>query len=270
MNGEDKRGIFFGVVGVLTLIVAIIGASLAYFSINANSKEDAITVQAASVQIVYEDGDGINVEELIPSTKAVALKALDRYLKGEKKNAGTEEETPYTECKDDNNNTVCAVYEFTLTNKGENPVDLNAYIVPKAIPNGEDGKPLYNAFRNLKYTLYDITGATVGDNEEGRKVQLDEDKASTATGIKTFEVSEGVTDGVVGYTRFDITGEKIELPGNNTTKQYRLFIWLDEQFDQQGNNIAQDYEQGAQFYGQVFIDVAGEGENNGQLTGTIN
>ena len=29
MEKEDKRGIFFGVIGVLTLIVAIIGASLA-------------------------------------------------------------------------------------------------------------------------------------------------------------------------------------------------------------------------------------------------
>ena len=32
MEREDKRGVFFGVIGVLTLIVAIIGASFAYFS----------------------------------------------------------------------------------------------------------------------------------------------------------------------------------------------------------------------------------------------
>ena len=55
MEREDKRGIFFGVIGVLTLIVAIIGASLAYFSINARSRENALTVQAATVKIVYED-----------------------------------------------------------------------------------------------------------------------------------------------------------------------------------------------------------------------
>ena len=59
MNREDKRGIFFGIVGVLTLIVAIIGASLAWFSINASSREDALTIQAASVQRVYNDGNGI-------------------------------------------------------------------------------------------------------------------------------------------------------------------------------------------------------------------
>ena len=39
MEREDKRGVFFGVIGVLTLIVAIIGASFAYFSINESSKQ---------------------------------------------------------------------------------------------------------------------------------------------------------------------------------------------------------------------------------------
>ena len=48
MEKEDKRGIFFGVIGVLTLIVAIIGASLAYFSINAKS-EYALGKRCANV-----------------------------------------------------------------------------------------------------------------------------------------------------------------------------------------------------------------------------
>ena len=51
MEREDKRGVFFGVIGVLTLIVAIIGASFAYFSINASSKQDAVNVSAASVKM---------------------------------------------------------------------------------------------------------------------------------------------------------------------------------------------------------------------------
>ena len=63
MEREDKRGIFFGVIGVLTLIVAIIGASLAYFSINARSDDDAVIVQAATVQIVYEDGDQVAIKK---------------------------------------------------------------------------------------------------------------------------------------------------------------------------------------------------------------
>ena len=67
-DNEDKKGIFFGIIGVLTLIVAIIGASFAYFSINARSETDALTVNAASVQIVYEHGNKLEIKDLIPSS----------------------------------------------------------------------------------------------------------------------------------------------------------------------------------------------------------
>ena len=112
MEREDKRGVFFGVIGVLTLIVAIIGASFAYFSINASSKQDAVNVSAASVKIVYTEGDQIAIENLIPSTREIAMKTLTRGL------AGTTHEVegaqvPYTTCKDDNNYTTCGYYEFS-------------------------------------------------------------------------------------------------------------------------------------------------------------
>ena len=248
MNREDKRGIFFGVIGVLTLIVAIIGASLAWFSINANSEEDALTVQAASVKIVYEDGDGIEVSELIPSSKTVALTTLRRYLKGNSDTSGT----PYRECIDDNGNVVCAVYEFNLTNNGTNPVEITARVKPKAIPTDDEGNPTYTAFQNLKYTLYDISNA-----EELTNGYSQEDGQTEA-----IEVSEGVIDGTISYSDFNIlpTAETLG-SGADNAKRYRLFIWLDEKGD------ANNAEQGAEFYGQVFIDVAGE-QGSGNISGS--
>ena len=80
MNKEDKRGIFFGVVGVLTLIVAIIGATLAYFSINAQSEKNALIVQAASVQIVYEDGNKIEIiETKVDNFTSEMLQLINKY-----------------------------------------------------------------------------------------------------------------------------------------------------------------------------------------------
>ena len=151
MEREDKRGVFFGVIGVLTLIVAIIGASFAYFSINASSKQDAVNVSAASVKIVYTECDQIAIENLIPSTREIAMKTLTRGL------AGTTHEVegsqvPYTTCKDDNNYTTCGYYEFSLTNNSENAVKVKAYVVPTALTEGKVG------FSNLKFTLYDRTG----------------------------------------------------------------------------------------------------------------
>ena len=249
MNREDKRGIFFGVVGVLTLIVAIIGATLAYFSINAQSEENALIVQAASVQIVYEDGNKLNVEEIIPSTNTIAMAAYSRWLNNESNAEGT----PYEKCVDDRGNVVCGVYEFTLTNNGTNKADITARVVPTAIPDGEDGEPLYPSFTNLKYTLYDITSVAVNEDESSGRVG---ERIGTGTPVQD---ESGQTVGSIGYSEFQILPTATELAGNGTQKVYRLFIWLDEQ------GSANNPEQGAVFNGTVFIDVAGTQD----ITGTI-
>ena len=230
MEKEDKRGIFFGIIGVLTLIVAIIGASLAYFSINAQSSEDALTVQAATVQIVYNDSDTLAVSNIIPASKEVALETYRRYLAGEKYSTeigGSQTQVPYEKCVDDKGYTVCGVYEFTLTNNGANPVDITAKVVPTALDEGAI------EFQNLKFILYNIT-----------------DVEGTNYGTQ-------VSTGTVAYSEFSLLADPVPLT-NGTTTKYRLFVWLDE------TNGPQDEEQGATFKGTVYINVPGAGN----LTGT--
>ena len=218
---EDKRGIFLGIVGILTLIVAIIGASFAYFSLNARSNENAVKVQAATVQIVYEEGQNIAIDNIIPSTQDIALETVRRA--GEIR-TGTDEK--YVACMDDNNYRVCGTYDFTLTNNGSNPVDINAYITPTALKDAvvdsehpENNKPAEKGFNNLKFITFDRTGVTGNDN--GTKI-------AAADGLS------------VVY--------------NGETKTYRLFIWLDEKGE------ANDVEQGAVFNGTVHVDVVGAGQ----------
>lgn len=246
MEREDKRGIFFGVIGVLTLIVAIIGASLAYFSINARSDDDAVIVQAATVQIVYDDGDEVAITNIIPTSKAVALETVRRA--GQSYTDEVLGPSTYERCVDDNGRVVCGVYDFTLTNSGEKPIDVTARIVPtvETVVEGTDttgGEETTTTrqFKNLKYMVYDITNAS-GINDNGT------------------EISEG---------EFSYTGEfkivddskKITLPGNSVTKKYRLFVWLNE------TRGPQNDEQGAVFKGTVFIDVPG---TSGEITGNAN
>ena len=246
MNGEDKRGIFFGVVGVLTLIVAIIGATLAYFSINAQSEENALIVQAASVQIVYEDGNKLNVEDIIPSEYNIAMRAYSRWLSQETIDGGDVE---YDKCVDDAGHVVCGVYEFTLTNNGTNKADITARVVPTTIP-GED-EP---SFKNLKYKLFDITGVAVNEDEESGRLG-----ERIGTGTEVTQENQQTT-GNVSYTEFKILPTATELPGDGAQKVYRLFIWLDEAGPD--NNP----EQGAKFDGTVFIDVAGTQDITGTIT----
>ena len=248
MNKEDKRGIFFGVVGVLTLIVAIIGASLAYFSINAQSDTDALIVQAASVQIVYEDGNELDVKELIPSKNDIAMATYSRWLAKELDAKGKE----YQKCVDDNERVVCGVYEFTLTNNGTKPAEITARVEP-TVETGEDGKPLYKQFTNLKYTLYDISEVPVNEDESvGRKGE----RIGTGTPVQD---TQGQTVGSIAYTKFNILPTATTINGSGSTKVYRLFIWLDEAGEL--NNP----EQGAVFKGTVYIDVAG----TQNITGTV-
>lgn len=236
MNREDKRGIFFGVVGVLTLIVAIIGASLAYFSINANSAEDALKVQAATVQIVYEDGDLLEVDEIIPSTKEVALETYRRYLANETYTGDLgegETQIPYEKCKDDRGYTVCGVYEFSLTNDGINPMDITAKVIPTVAEVPEEpseGEEIEETveFRNLKFTLYDITNVSNPATDYGTEVATN----------------------TVTYNEFNLMTSPVSL-GSKATSNYRLFVWLDEQ------KGPQDYEQGASFKGTIYVSVSG-------------
>lgn len=263
MNREDKRGIFFGVVGVLTLIVAIIGATLAYFSISAQSATDALTVQAASVQIVYEDGDKLNVSKLIPSSREVAMAAYARWARGEKNG-----EDNYTMCVDDNNNVVCGVYKYKLTNNGTNPAKITAKVVPSEVTLDENGKPKNPVFTNLSYALYDIT--------EEQKYTKEEQEAGTGVEgqPKTLKTQVG-TDGTVpshtssvegetiatSYGEFSLLPEIKTLNGNGSTAEYLLFVWLNEVGDKQ------NHEQGAVFNGTVYIDVDGSDQITGNITG---
>ena len=63
---NDNRGkdIFYGVVAIATLIVAIIGATLAYFSLIASQKEEGTVLYTGKLEINYIDGVYIKNPEL--------------------------------------------------------------------------------------------------------------------------------------------------------------------------------------------------------------
>lgn len=255
MDKEEKRGIFLGIIGVLTLIVAIIGASFAYFSVNARSKEDAVTVQAATVQIVYDDGQELNLQELIPSKKSIALETQRRAMAEETYG----EEQYYELCKDDNNYTVCGVYDFTLTNNGENAVDVNMTVVPTALGENEHG------FQNLKFVFFDIS-----DVPTEHDALVAAAAGGTQNGTQIYEGSIAVSGDPAAYSTFGLLSNDLtavrSIPGDGTTKKYRMFIWLDALMDGE-EEIAQDTEQGAVFKGTVHIDLAGAENKN--ITGTV-
>ena len=137
MENKKGSGIFLGVVGVATLVVAIIGATFAFFSAQANSAEQAVTATGAVLQLALsEDNEGLN-QHLIPSADNLAeYAAITESYIGEDR---------AMECLDDNKNEICGVYNFTIGNPSfTTKQDLYAKVV---VAN--------NSFTNLMFQLYD-------------------------------------------------------------------------------------------------------------------
>jgi len=144
-NKLNARDLFYGIVAIATLIVAIIGATLAYFSITASSKEGAVNATAATVSINYNDGQQVSAQadELIPATLDVVQSAYiasrdlfdeDGVIEAEDKNV----------CIDLYDQQVCSIYRFSISS------DIVRSVTAKL--NNE-----HNEFNYLHYAVYDVT-----------------------------------------------------------------------------------------------------------------
>ena len=79
---KKSRNIFYAVVIVATLIVALVGTSLAYFSYRTSSKEDAIYARAATINITYDDSKQVTAQadDLLPATIDVVKNVYQSHI----------------------------------------------------------------------------------------------------------------------------------------------------------------------------------------------
>ena len=161
---ERKTQNFNLIVGIATLLIALFGATFAYFTATARSNEGEVTVKSAMLSINFERGAEIKAQNLIPSTQKIALA---KYQKGTDVFTPTEEEgyvmdydeyieqgngndlTPYLDrkCIDANGREVCYVFRFSVTSDGQEGESTNviSYITVDE-----------NEFQNLSYLLYEV------------------------------------------------------------------------------------------------------------------
>ena len=66
-SSDSKKSLFYMIVLVLTLIIMIIGATMAYFSLVASQKEEGTVLYTGKLEINYIDGTYIKNPELIPT-----------------------------------------------------------------------------------------------------------------------------------------------------------------------------------------------------------
>ena len=150
-NNGKGMSIFYGVIGVATLIITIIGATFAYFSASTNSAENAATAQGAVLKLAFDDDASGHKENLIPIDVT-----LPEFNNGPFVGAGE------NDCKDINGNFICSVYEFTIENPSDSPAAQRIY---------GSIKPSINSFSNFKIAVFKGTIADVRANERTQEFE---------------------------------------------------------------------------------------------------
>lgn len=244
MENRKGSGIFLGVVSIATLVVAIIGATFAFFSAS-------ITGEGDIGATAYEFSASLSISPVYPSGSAnlIPMDPDGTVIGGTPTNttnllyAINEAES---KCRDSNDFQVCAVYSATFTNNSTTAVKLNGSLVTTAnnastSGNVEDA----TAFKNLKFVELGGTKADTGNN-------------SFTIGT-TYAVPTSTTEGSnsVSISSVTIPGKSGDNAG--TITKYFL-VYLDEA---EADN---ETEMGATYTGQLVYSSGAEGE----LTGTFN
>lgn len=152
---NNKSNTFNLVIGIATLLIAILGATFAYFSATARSNENDVTVKSAYVSIEYDGGTEIKATNLIPSSIQVALNKYKVAQEAHDLETDGDYITDYDDeknetdrrCVDTNGREVCYVYQFSIYSDGS--VGEQTEILSTLKVNN-------NEFDNLSYVLYEV------------------------------------------------------------------------------------------------------------------
>lgn len=129
---NDKRGMFYGIIGVATLVVAVVGATFAYYTATA-SNNATIKGNMASINFGLSVDKVTDVDEdkggMIPMSNSMVEAAVSNT----------------DPCVDNNGNAVCQIYEIKVTNTGTASLFLDGYMsltggsgVPADVVNVDD------------------------------------------------------------------------------------------------------------------------------------
>lgn len=247
MENSKGRGIFLGVVSVATLIVAIIGATFAWFSASVSSGENDVNLTA------YQFDANLTVERVFPTAENASKKiipfvpdkVLREGLENETNNMNYALNEATNKCVDSSGYLVCSLYKITVTNNGSDPIELDGSVTTMETTPTETGTTL-TANGDLKAQIISYAdGKYTYTHNLSKALAL----PNTASGSGKLIMDPATL--TVGATS-----------GANTAELYVL-VWLN---DSTGN---QSSMMGASYKGQFIFSAVGMGAGN-QLTGTFN
>ena len=247
MENSKGRGIFLGVVSVATLIVAIIGATFAWFSASVGSGENDVNLTA------YQFDAKLTVERVFPTAENASKKIIpfvpDKVLRegqgDQTNNMNYALNEATNKCVDSSGYLVCSLYKITVTNNGSDAIELDGSVTTMETTPTETGTTL-TANGDLKAQIISYAGGKYTYTHNLSKALA---LPNTVSGSGKLIMDPATL--TVGAT-----------PGANTAELYVL-VWLNDTTENQSSMM------GASYKGQFIFSAVGMGAGN-ELTGTFN
>ena len=192
---NNGRGIFYGVIGVATLVVAIIGATFAYFTATA-SNNNVINGTMASISFNLSVKKVTTADEeyggMIPMSNSMVEAALSGKTDA-KVGAETDPEKPKI-CVDDNGNAVCQIYKISVVNGGTAGMFLDGYV---SLSGGSGVATDVTAWKNVSDVLNQTTMRWAQVFCKGKDNAL---TSCTTAGITTTTATKSTSGDTKGIT----------------------------------------------------------------------
>ena len=240
MKDNNKR-MYFSITLIMVLILAIIGATYAYFSASGGSNNNALTANSATLaQLGFTSSYSKISNDLIPV--ASENEYFSRY-------PGISASGDHS-CLDDLGNQICSIYEFTITNTASVTQTIYVSFVPSE-----------NTFDNLYFAAFNTTIASAN---------YEVATGSSGSG-SNFLLTPQTTSGniTLGHPATKLTQNSttpIDMPGLSTSLgagesiTYTALVWLQETGDNQNP------EQGGVFKAGINVTTGG---NSTGVTGVM-
>lgn len=221
-NKNNGRGIFYGVIGVATLVVAIIGATFAYFTASATAVNN-ITGNMATISMdlsITKLVDPGETSGMIPMSNNM----IETAVSGKQGSTAKANKT----CVDDNGNAVCQIYKITITNNSSATMFTDGYV---ALAGGSGTPKDYTATKDNKTTMrwaqvfsddavptaeskFTTSGSQqLGSSSEKQEINSLDAISDTESGHNTANIK--TTAGDVTNDQFSISGNKYTVISKN-------------------------------------------------------
>lgn len=278
---ENKKGAntLYAVIGIATLVVAIIGATFAYFSATAKNAEiQGTTAEAGGLTIEAKQITDNTNNNIIPlnliTNQTLKPESTDQFVDSEDQF----EKAMTNKCKDSLGNNICTVYKVVVAN-----LSKTATIQVQGKLN------LTSNTKNMYWTLIDATTTdeqvtTPGeDGVEGTtttvprlntatakadftKVKQGIDGNMTYDPAKTVEIGEEPNKTTINAAKsVSLTGTE----GSNSTATFYVLVWLEETGAEQQDDDASKVDAVKSYTGNITFDAVDADGNKSGVTATF-